>query len=263
MTTAADYADLHAQAMERFTRWQYCTRAGLDAETTCALVAVVADRFRRQSQLADVAAMLDDGTRMSMDQITVLLAGIFPGLIPCHDCDGPLWDGLATVIGEKSFHESCANKWISCAYCGDATSDDDSCSTADGRVCEHCNNYHYNYCEHCDESFNHGDGHDFDREDEREDEREDCDCESSRRRFTFPANGSGTIANDERLTVTMPTGVIDSEGLKRIAELLTLTTDTVIGLPYSTARGALEDDNPRFDRARFIAACHAGQVRAG
>lgn len=238
MTAAADYANPHTQVVERFNRWQYCLRAGLDAETTVAMLAIVADRYRWQSQLSDMAEMLDY-TRTT-EEVTALLAGIFDGIIPCYDCQGALWDGLATVIGGESFHDSCADEWNRCACCGDACHDDDSSPTADGPVCAHCYSHYYNYCEYCNESYHENDGHDY----EHEEESEGCDCEASHQRFTFPANGAGTIANDDRLTVTMPTGVIDAEGLKRIEQLLS------IELPGAIVRDALAEIGPEWQTKR-------------
>lgn len=236
-TRPADYADPHAQVMERFNRWQGCIRAGLDAETTCAILAVVADRYRWQTQLSDVAEMLDTRDRTAAE-VTQLLARILPGVIPCYHCDGPLWDGLATVVGGESFHNACADYWTRCAACGDATRDDDTTSTSDGRVCWHCYDCFYYYCEYCDETYHTDDGHHHD------DEEASCECSAKVPRFTFPANGFGTITQDERLTVTMPTGVIDREGLKRIAELLS------VNLPGAIVRDSLAEIGPEWQTKR-------------
>jgi len=133
-------------------------------------------------------------------------------VVRCNDC--------ATVVLEsetEDYHgnpvcESCQEDYYSCEDCGCTVHMDDS-RYLDGlerSVCESCYEQYY-WCEHC-ETYNTSGGC------EGCDEGTDCNCCAPRRTFRFPANGAGTVANDERMTLTLPKGIISEEGITAITE---------------------------------------------
>lgn len=100
-----------------------------------------------------------------------------------------LSDDSCSLCGECRDHCSCD----SCSDCGDTVHN----------VCGDCGG-----CENC---CNCG---------QDDDEDEGCQCDIPHINFRFPADGHGTITQDERLTVDLPKGTIDEEGLRVIEELV-------------------------------------------
>lgn len=149
----------------------------------------------------------------------------------CGDCHEPRWaDDLATTpYGPVC--EPCLDSYYRCDRCEDHVHADDTCSVGDDIACEHCANNHSSYCEDCDCSYwdNESDYHDH--------EEEGCECEAPRQHFTFPANGAGTVDNDERLAVELAAGVISEEGVRVIhrAVVDSLTTGEVPGWTIGAA----------------------------
>jgi len=81
--------------------------------------------------------------------------------------------------------------------------------------CEHCETYSDGPCEECATG---------------------CDCCPAQPRFRFPANGAGTVGNDERLTVTLPKGVISAAGIAAITEAVNDSLPTVLACREASER---------------------------
>lgn len=133
----------------------------------------------------------------------------------CWECsDWTDIDGLTTLHNGEQACEDCLQEGYSqCRICrnffpsGDVTYTEDS----DEPFCDRCRDRSVEWCSYCEEYTYYGHEHE---------EIDACDCEAPHQRFRFPANGEGTVANDERLQVTLPAGTIDDEGQRLIHRLL-------------------------------------------
>ena len=161
----------------------------------------------------------------------------------CEDCDQLSFedDGTYVYDGDRFVCASCWDNYSSCDSCGyTAYSDSFRYVPNEGDYCESCFNDQFRYCEDCDE-YVRADGHD-------DHEPENCECDAPHLHFTFPANGHGTIAQDERLTVTLPAGAISPEGIQAIIATVHEATEglscgyvadvvTALEPTWQTARG--------------------------
>lgn len=80
-------------------------------------------------------------------------------------------------------------------------------------VCEGCVE-NYSFCEDCGGYYFHDDYDDHDHS------PAGCDCESPATRFAVRNDGQGMLQNDERVTITLPAGTVDEEGIVRIRQYL-------------------------------------------
>lgn len=132
-------------------------------------------------------------------------------IVTCQDCRDWEWGDDATEVRDGSkVCEGCSRSYARCNECEAYTHEDDSDWVEGFTYCHPCRDEHCYWCDHCEE---------FART-EHEHEPDDCQCEAPLKQFQFPANGHGTIANGERLEVTLPAGTIDDVGLQRIRNLL-------------------------------------------
>jgi len=134
----------------------------------------------------------------------------------CADCSDPVWaDEVTCVRGDGLVCESCVESYYSCQQCDELCHGDDMTSVRDGDylVCGPCLRADWSYCEECEDYFADDSGH-------ADEHHSGCECESRHRCFHFPANGAGTVANDTRLSVTLPSGVIDETGLDAVNDYL-------------------------------------------
>jgi hypothetical protein len=80
-------------------------------------------------------------------------------------------------------------------------------------VCGRCLENNYSYCDHCEEYYHHD-------SDEDHSHNEGCDCESPALRFAIRNDGQEMLQNDERVTITLPAGHLDDEGISNIKKYL-------------------------------------------
>ena len=105
------------------------------------------------------------------------------------------------------------NHYSNCERCERQTDDDDLTSTlADDLICERCRDNYYSYCDDCEGWYHDGDAEDHEHE---EDASSGC-CDSPQLRFTIRNDGCEPLANDTRVTVSLPAGTISAEGLQEI-----------------------------------------------
>lgn len=134
----------------------------------------------------------------------------------CDRCGCIGWTDDATCLagGDEFVCESCRDRhYMHCSGC------EEWYRSSYGRrfqgndwYCDDCFDNTFSFCEDCDEYYDpEGDSHDHD---------DGCDCEAPRPRFTFPANGHGVIEQNDRLTIELPKGTIDDEGLKAIKQYI-------------------------------------------
>ena len=130
----------------------------------------------------------------------------------CSDCHEPEWSSEGFHPDDGFVCSTCHDEnYFCCEHCGNLRSfDTDYESIGDELICRRCVDYHYYWCEECEE---------YDR-DSHDHEEPGCECEAPHLRFRFPANGAGTIRNDERLSLELPAGTISEEGIKAIYDSL-------------------------------------------
>lgn len=130
-------------------------------------------------------------------------------VVRCNDCETVVLADEAEDYNGGPVCESCQQDYYSCEDCRCMMHSDDTnyLDGLDRCVCESCFGDYF-WCEHC-ETYS---------VDPCEECHTGCDCCPAQPRFRFPANGAGTIGNDERLTVTLPKGVISEAGIAAIME---------------------------------------------
>lgn len=124
----------------------------------------------------------------------------------CYDCDRVDVDGRHT--SGYWVCESCIDDhYRFCDWCDEWTKFDVT-HINDDTVCEPCRDNHASWCEACECYY-----HDDNSSDHRH--GYGC-CNSPETEFTIRNDGDPMLANDQRVTVTLPAGVVSAEGLDTI-----------------------------------------------
>jgi len=128
----------------------------------------------------------------------------------CHQCR---WVRLASNFTDDEYDwcDSCVSTLPTCPRC------DTRCGylyTVLGghTLCEPCRDDLCHWCEGCEEHYL--------REDSDLHRHAGCECESPRQTFTIRNDGHPRLANDTRVKVSLPAGVISDEGIGEIARYL-------------------------------------------
>ena len=148
----------------------------------------------------------------------------------CGDCGRPEWDDELTGTGTgQNICESCRDsRWSSCDSCEELYPAGSMTNTLnDCVICDACLNDHYSWCDNCDGYY-----HDNDDEHNHDNDDEDdyCGCEPPQPEFTIRNDGCEPLAQDTRVTVTLPAGTISAVGLDAIRQLL--VTESISGGHY-------------------------------
>ena len=127
----------------------------------------------------------------------------------CHHCGEPAWllDAYQTADDLKVCERCRDSHYAYCYHCDQLHRWTQRVN--DNEICPSCIDANYQWCDQCDAYFHFEANHSH-----------DCDCEARYLNFQFPANGAGTLRNDERVTVTLPAGFIDDCGIDAIVGLL-------------------------------------------
>ena len=109
-------------------------------------------------------------------------------IVRCNDCQAVVLESETEDYQGDPVCESCQEDYYTCDDCNVMTHRDDThfLEGLDRTVCEPCS-CHYYWCEHC-EYYSDGPCTEC---------SEGCECCPAQPRFRFPANGAGTIAQDE------------------------------------------------------------------
>jgi hypothetical protein len=134
-------------------------------------------------------------------------------VIACASCSDLLMEDDGENTRDGAVCSDCFDSYLPCNSCGDCVCEDEQVYTLyDTTVCDVCRDRHYSYCEECDGYYAdddtehiHGNG---------------CDCEAPRQNFYVRNDGDPPLENDTRATVTLPAGVISTEGVQTIARYL-------------------------------------------
>ena len=150
-----------------------------------------------------------DHDRDQFEEVIARVTGRSPEWCGNEDCDEVCFD-TTRVEGEYGTIYVC-NKCLDRHYSQCSRCDTYATSTntlPHGReYCDSCYEDHTTYCETCDTQYADCDG---------DDHAHKCECEAPNPSFEFPANGKGTVRENERLVVELPKGTIDEEGMYRI-----------------------------------------------
>lgn len=161
----------------------------------------------------------------------------------CDECCAVTWvDNTTTVAsGDVVCDENCRDNYTSCDDCGDYVKD--STTIGDRELCSRCRDRNYSWCDECDDYYH----DDYSYEHTHDDT---CDCEAPHRRFLFPANGHGMVAQNERLSVELPKGTIDDEGIDRIKHLVYAALTEEDDIDWFTVNKVVEDIGPLWQAKR-------------
>ncbi len=137
-------------------------------------------------------------------------------IVWCESCEDPTNgdDAVAVNGGSEFVCNSCHDEYYrSCDDCGDVVHYESTYPTlADELICDSCRDRSYTYCEDCDGYYHddhapeHGHG--------------SCDCEPPTSSLTMRYEGDAVLAENERVTVSLPAGVISDEGMLLISRLI-------------------------------------------
>jgi hypothetical protein len=135
----------------------------------------------------------------------------------CDNCGDPGWDEdmPSTQGGDVHLCGSCWDDWMTCDSCDDRYPSEDITETLSGSdVCDSCRGNYYSFCEDCDGWY-----HDDSSYDHEHSSGDGC-CESPQTAFAIRNDGDEPLANDTRITITLPVGTISGEGMTAIARYL-------------------------------------------
>jgi hypothetical protein len=138
----------------------------------------------------------------------------------CEYCEDPVMseDGESVASRSRTTGFACQSciddAYAHCYQCGDLRKLDDMITIDDESVCSPCRDDYYSFCETCDSYYHNDDS------EEHSHDGSGC-CESPALRFAIRNNGQ-ELQNDERVTVTLPAGHLDDEGISNIKRYLRL-----------------------------------------
>lgn len=148
-------------------------------------------------------------------------------IVWCENCSAPIKGDEATAVdGDGWACQSCyESDYRSCDDCGTIVHYDRTHSTlSDEAVCTRCCDNSYSYCDECDGYY-----HDSSSEYHQ---HGGCDCAPPSTAVRM-RNGDEVLTENERITVSLPAGVISDEGINSIATLVRghaySMTDTAAG----------------------------------
>ena len=189
----------------------YCLEQGYPRPVTVALLRLDSDLFYVElldqiNQAWHVWKRFPNDTWKRLDFKTVIETLTTLTVFRCEDCGA--WhdsDESALAVNETLLCDGCAEAYALCVGCDRYAL---YYNDVEGSpYCEDCTGEYCFYCESCEEWSHNKHDH-------------TCDCVAPHQRFSFPANGAGTVSNDERLEVTLPAGVIDQVGMRAIQQLI-------------------------------------------
>lgn len=133
----------------------------------------------------------------------------------CVDCYTPLWAAQQHPIdstGQRVACTPCFNCYLTCTECESKVRYMNNTVTH-AYICEGCTSRAFAWCDHCNGYYPRSLG------DEHTHEENEC-CESPAKDFTIRNDGETPLANDTRVTITLPAGLISDEGIGTIAAYL-------------------------------------------
>lgn len=153
-------------------------------------------------------------------------------------CGVPLWESDASTPdhGEPVCDDCLDRHYTRCSDCGDFVQH--PMWGSEDAFCEGCLDANCSFCDECDEYYRNGYGDDH--------QHGGCECDAPHRTFQFPANGDGTISENERLNVTLPAGTISGEGISEI--VYAISSDSFIGDDRYRVNGIIRGLDPLWQK---------------
>lgn len=149
-------------------------------------------------------------------------------------CGRVVWETETTRVvgGEQVCDDSCLGNYFSCGNCEEYVDETFAISGVHERSwCVFCRRRYATFCENCGEYYANNDDHDFNHEDDDDnndgDDHMSC-CNAPHPNFQFHNDGHGLVWNNERVTVELPEGTIDVEGIARIKRYLECYVDRYV-----------------------------------
>lgn len=143
----------------------------------------------------------------------------------CADCGDPAWaeDMYGTANGDVC--EGCDEHYFTCGCCEERHLDREATWTYhEEAVCDRCRRSSYHLCNYCEEWVS----DDVDHYHEEEEESCSEGCDSPQLSFTIRNDGHDPLPNDTRVTLQLPAGTISEEGMIAIAEVIQAHYRTLI-----------------------------------
>lgn len=207
------------------TELLFCLNEGFPAPVTAALLTLALDT----STLDEAWGAWEgeyDRTFTSFVEAVHGVTGDY--VVYCDDCNEMSWrfntTDVSTRHDEHRVCTSCLGEYRRCDCCDGWTTETTSVNDS-YNYCDVCLEDRCMFCEACDSYFRQSDDHDH-----------GCDCDAPHLEFLFPANGHGTITQNERFTVNLPAGTIDEQGMRVITDFV---------------RAALRDSKIKTERQAF------------
>lgn len=134
-------------------------------------------------------------------------------LMFCARCDDP-GDGeyFYVLANSDSVCDTCRGHYWECNDC-EQLYDATTTTLDDVEVCEDCISSGWSWCEDCN-------GYYSDDYSDDHNHNDNCDCEAPARSFRVRNDGEAPLANDTRVTITLPAGTISAEGIATIVRYL-------------------------------------------
>jgi len=128
----------------------------------------------------------------------------------CAACSKPgNSEDYTTVQGGRACKSCAEEHYYTCDEC-EELSYGTTTTMSEREVCENCCDNYYSWCEDCEGYY----GNDYDSEHQHNELC--CEVREEAILFSIRNDGEEPLANDTRVTVTLPAGVIDDEGMTRI-----------------------------------------------
>lgn len=137
----------------------------------------------------------------------------------CADCSAPDHEDDQHSVSGGAVCERCVEDYW---WCNDCEERYRSTTTTldDTEACSSCLENNWSFCEECDGYYRDDNSGDHDHG--------NCSCEAPGQSFFVRNDGEPPLANDTRVTVTLPAGVISNEGIQEIRNLLRQHSYTLV-----------------------------------
>ena len=185
--------------------------AGLPDDIACALLALADNPGELGAVWESYRAAVEDADAADFAATVAAVTG--SACEACSNCSTPAWEAAGCYDADAEFVcAACEPHYTRCEGCEDLYRSRAGMTwVGDYLYCGSCRDDRCSFCDQCGDWFHDDDGHRHD---------EECGCVAPRPRFRFPANGRGSVGQDERLRVELPAGFIDTEGVDQIVARL-------------------------------------------
>jgi hypothetical protein len=136
----------------------------------------------------------------------------------CRDCEVLVIEPERVGPDDFEVCEYCFNEYLHCDDCDTLRRYVDYIDAYDMSVCEQCRDENWQWCDHCEHYYQHGDEGDHAYHSTCNRGR-GADCVSPKLEFVV-RNESGTLRQDEVITVSLPSGEITEVGIAEISSLI-------------------------------------------